>query len=92
VTPGSRLLVAAISNQKMAPANNARVKIAMLPTLPWKIAYGRARRPKQQLRPAANVLVRSKGKRCSGNKVIEVAFLRCRIFKLNVAPLRTPAG
>jgi hypothetical protein len=52
------------------------------------------RRPQaqQQLRPAANVLVRSKCKRCSGNKVIEVAFFRCRIFKLNVAPLRTPAG
>jgi hypothetical protein len=46
----------------------------------------------QQLSPAAHVLVRSKCKRCSGNKVIEVPFFRCRIFKLNVAPLRTPAG
>jgi hypothetical protein len=54
----------------------------------WQLEGG----PQQQLRRASNVPVRSKCKRCSGNKVIEVAFFRCRIFKLNVAPLRTPAG
>jgi hypothetical protein len=42
--------------------------------------------------PAANILVRSKCKGCSGNKIIEEAPFRCGIFELNVAPLRTITG
>jgi hypothetical protein len=42
--------------------------------------------------PAAKLLVRSKCKGRSGNKIIEEALFRCGIFELNVAPLRTIAG
>jgi hypothetical protein len=42
--------------------------------------------------PAANILVRSKCKGCSGDKIIEEALFRCGIFELNVAPLRPITG
>ena len=48
--------------------------------------------PRAFLTSAANVVVGSKCKRRSSDKVIEVTFFRCRIFKLNVALLRAIAG